>query len=71
MSLVLDAIERAGAEGNDRGRVLEELYNTENRKSVIGTYSIDDTGDSSITDYGAYKIEDGTLTYYKTIKAQD
>jgi branched-chain amino acid transport system substrate-binding protein len=71
MSLVLDAIERAGAEGNNRERVLEELYNTENRKSVIGTYSIDDTGDSTITDYGAYKIENGTLTYYKTIKAQD
>jgi branched-chain amino acid transport system substrate-binding protein len=71
MSLVLDAIERAGSEGNNRDRVLEELLNTENRESVLGTYSIDDTGDTTLTDYGAYKIKDGQLTFYKTIKAQE
>jgi branched-chain amino acid transport system substrate-binding protein len=70
MSLVLDAIERAGDEGNSREKVLEELYNTKDRESVLGTYSMDDTGDSSITDYGAYKIKDGELTYYTTIKAK-
>jgi branched-chain amino acid transport system substrate-binding protein len=69
MALVLDAIERAGDEGNSRERVLEELFATEDRKSVLGTYSIDETGDSTIKDYGAYKIEDGKLVYYKTIKA--
>jgi branched-chain amino acid transport system substrate-binding protein len=71
MSLILDAIERAGDEGNNRERVLEELFNTENRESVLGTYSIDDTGDSSITDYGAYVIKDGTLSFDKTVKAKD
>jgi branched-chain amino acid transport system substrate-binding protein len=70
MSLIIDAIKRAGDQGNNRDRVLEELFNTKDRKSVLGTYSIDDTGDSTITDYGAYKIEGGALTYYKTIKAQ-
>ena len=71
MALVLDAIERAGDEGNNRERVLEELLNTENRESVLGTYSIDETGDTTLTDYGAYKIKDGGLEFYKTIKAQD
>jgi branched-chain amino acid transport system substrate-binding protein len=71
MSLVLDAIERAGEEGNNRDRVLEELFNTQDRKSVLGTYSIDDTGDSSITDYGAYKVKDGALSFFKTVKAQE
>jgi branched-chain amino acid transport system substrate-binding protein len=70
MSLVLDAIKRAGEEGNNRDRVLEELFNTKGRKSVLGTYDIDDTGDSTITDYGAYKIKDGELSFFQTVKAQ-
>jgi branched-chain amino acid transport system substrate-binding protein len=37
---------------------------------VLGTYSIDSTGDTSITDYGVYSIKDGTLTFTKVIKAQ-
>jgi branched-chain amino acid transport system substrate-binding protein len=70
MALVLDAIERAGSEGNSREKVLEELLNTKGRKSVLGTYDIDDTGDTTLTDYGAYKIEGGKLSFFKTIKAQ-
>jgi hypothetical protein len=64
------AIKKAGDKGNNRDSVLEQLFATKNRKSVLGTYSMDSTGDSSITDYGAYKIKDGKLVYYKTIKAQ-
>jgi branched-chain amino acid transport system substrate-binding protein len=70
MQVILDAIKRAGDQGNDRGKVLEELYNTKDRKSVLGTYSIDSTGDSTITDYGAYKIKNGQLTFDKTVKAE-
>jgi branched-chain amino acid transport system substrate-binding protein len=70
MSLVLDAIERAGDKGNDRNEVLKQLFATKDRKSVLGTYSIDSTGDSSITDYGVYKIKDGALTFSETIKAE-
>jgi len=68
--LVLDAIKRAGAKGNDRKAVLSQLLGTKGRKSVLGTYSIDSTGDSSITDYGAYKIKSGELSFFKTVKAQ-
>jgi branched-chain amino acid transport system substrate-binding protein len=70
MSLVLDAIERAGDQGNNREEVLKQLFDTQDRKSVLGTYSIDETGDSTITDYGAYKIRGGELEFYKTIKAR-
>ncbi|MDQ4048766.1 MAG: branched-chain amino acid ABC transporter substrate-binding protein [Actinomycetota bacterium] len=70
MSLVLDAIKRAGAQGNDREAVRKQLFNTKGRKSVLGTYSIDSTGDSSITDYGAYKIKNGELSFFKTVKAK-
>jgi branched-chain amino acid transport system substrate-binding protein len=70
MSLVLDAIRRAGDQGNNRDEVLKQLFDTQDRQSVLGTYSIDETGDSTITDYGSYKIKGGKLEFYKTIKAQ-
>src|SRR3954467_3710599 len=70
MSLILDAIQRAGDKGNDRAEVLKQILSTKNRKSVLGTYSIDSTGDTSITDYGVYSIKNGTLTFTKVIKAK-
>ena len=67
-NLILDAIERAGT--SDRAEVLKALFDTKDRQSVLGTYSIDENGDTTITDYGSYKIEGGELKFDKTIKAQ-
>ena len=36
---------------------------------MLGTYSIDANGDTSLTDYGVYSIKDGQLQFDKTIKA--
>ena len=74
MQLVLDAIERAGAdvaEGGETGRkaVLDAIFDTKDRQSVLGTYSIDENGDTTLTDYGVYAIEGGELKFDKTIKA--
>ena len=68
MSLALDAINRAGSA--DKEKILEALFATKDRKSVLGTYSIDENGDTSLTDYGVYKIDGGELTFDKTVKAQ-
>jgi branched-chain amino acid transport system substrate-binding protein len=68
MNLALEAIKRAGS--GDKEKILEALFATKDRKSVLGTYSIDKNGDTSLTDYGVYKIEDGQLTFDKTVKAQ-
>ena len=43
---------------------------TKGRNSVLGTYDIDENGDTTLTDYGLYTIEDGKLTFSKVIKAQ-
>jgi branched-chain amino acid transport system substrate-binding protein len=69
MALALDSIKRAGANGNDRDAVLKALFSTKDRKSVLGTYSIDKNGDTSLTDYGLYTIKDGLPTYSKKIAA--
>ena len=48
MSLLLDAVRRAGSNANDRGAVIRQLFATKNFRSPIGTFSIEKTGDSSL-----------------------
>ena len=68
MNLALDAIERSG--DGSKENVLEALFDTKDRESVLGTYSIDENGDTTLTDYGLYTVEGGELTFDKTIKAE-
>jgi branched-chain amino acid transport system substrate-binding protein len=68
MRLGLDAIERSGTGAKED--VLKALFETKDRQSVLGTYSIDENGDTTLTDYGVYTIEDGTLTFDSTIQAE-
>jgi branched-chain amino acid transport system substrate-binding protein len=37
---------------------------------VLGTYSIDENGDTTLTDYGSYVIEDGELVFDETVAAE-
>jgi branched-chain amino acid transport system substrate-binding protein len=69
MSLVLDTCEQLGAECSDKQAMVEALHNVKNRKSVLGTYDIDENGDTTITDYGVYTIKGGELVFDQTIKA--
>ena len=69
MSLLLDAIKRAGDDGNDRAAVVEQLMATKDREGVFGTYSIDPNGDITLTPYGVYKIEDGAMVFDHTVQA--
>ncbi|MGI8778894.1 MAG: branched-chain amino acid ABC transporter substrate-binding protein [Solirubrobacteraceae bacterium] len=68
MDLVLDAIERAGVRGSDRKAVLAELRSTRDRASVLGTYDIDENGDTTLTDYGVYRISGGRLEFDRRIR---
>jgi branched-chain amino acid transport system substrate-binding protein len=69
MSLILEALKRAGDDANDRDKVIEQIFATENRRSVLGTYSIDDNGDTTLTDYGVWGIEGGELAFKRTVEA--
>jgi branched-chain amino acid transport system substrate-binding protein len=68
MRLALDAIERSGT--GSKEDIIKALFETKDRSSVLGTYSIDENGDTTLTDYGVYTIEGGELTFDSTIKAQ-
>jgi branched-chain amino acid transport system substrate-binding protein len=71
MKLALDTLEAVGDKANDREAVRKQLLeNTKDRDSALGTYSIDENGDTTLTDYGLYTIKDGQPTFDKVIKAQ-
>ncbi len=69
MAVALLAIENAGAKGNDRQAVIDEFFKIKGRESVLGTYDIDENGDTTLSDYGAYRVKDGKLVFDKVIKA--
>jgi branched-chain amino acid transport system substrate-binding protein len=70
MKVALLAIQNAGDKGNDRQAVIDAFFNIKDRESVLGKYSIDENGDTTLTDYGAYRVKDGALVFDKVIKAQ-
>jgi branched-chain amino acid transport system substrate-binding protein len=70
MKLVLDTCKKLGSDCSDKQAMIDALFQTKGRKSVLGTYDIDDNGDTTLTDYGVYTIKDGELTFDKTIQAQ-
>jgi branched-chain amino acid transport system substrate-binding protein len=69
MAVVLDAIKRAGDKGGDRQAVIDAFFATKDRDSVLGTYSIDENGDTTLSDYGGYRIDGDKLVFDHVIKA--
>jgi branched-chain amino acid transport system substrate-binding protein len=65
--LALDAISRSDG---SKESIIQALFDTKDRESVLGTYSIDENGDTTLTDYGVYTIDGGELKFDSTIKAQ-
>ena len=51
-------------------RVLEAFFATKGRESPLGTYDIDEDGDTTLSDYASYKIVGKELKFDKVIKAQ-
>jgi len=66
--LLLDAIERS--ETGKREDIVRELFETDARASAIGTYSIDDNGDTDATRYDLYRIANRGLRFDRTIDAR-
>jgi branched-chain amino acid transport system substrate-binding protein len=69
MKLILDTCTELGADCSDKQAMIDALFQTKGRESVLGTYDIDENGDTTLTDYGIYKIEGGELAYDQTIQA--
>ena len=70
MQVALLAIQYAGDKGNDRQAVIDQFFKIKDRDSVLGKYSIDPNGDTTLSDYGGDKVKGGQLVFDKVIKAQ-
>ncbi len=68
MALALDALARGG---NTREGALAAFFATRDRPSVLGTYSIDPSGDTTLTDYGVYRVSSrGELAFSRVLAAR-
>ncbi len=70
MTDALLAIKNAGDKGNDRQAVIDAFFNLKDRDSVLGKYSIDKNGDTTLSSYGGNRIVGGKLVFDKVIEAQ-
>jgi branched-chain amino acid transport system substrate-binding protein len=68
MSLLLDSMKRAGSKCNDRQAVIDQVFKTKNKQSVLGTYSVDKDGDVTTKQFGRFLVAGGKLKYEKTVQ---
>jgi branched-chain amino acid transport system substrate-binding protein len=67
MRVVLDAIRSAGARGNDRQVVIARFFATRNRDSVIGRYSMQADGETTLARYGVERVLGGRAVFYRAM----
>lgn len=67
MSVVLGAIRRAGAHGNDRTAVVANLFSTRNRDSVLGRYSIEPNGETTLSRYAIDRVVQGRAVFLRAL----
>ncbi len=65
MSVVLDAIRRAAERGNDRQTVIDRFFETKDRHSVLGTYSVLASGETTLSRYGVDRVSDRRAVFYR------
>jgi branched-chain amino acid transport system substrate-binding protein len=70
MSVVLDAMRRA-KDCADRKQVIDAFFATRNRESVLGKYSIDPDGDTTLTQYGGYRVQGDKLVFDRVISTAE
>jgi branched-chain amino acid transport system substrate-binding protein len=69
-NVMLDAIERAADEAGgvpERQAVVEQVFATEDFEGVLGTWSFDEDGDTSLTELSIQTIEGGEFTLDRVI----
>ena len=67
MRLVLDAIRYAGRNGADHRAVITQLLATQDRHSVLGTYTLDPNGDTTLRRFAGERVNHGVLVYDVTL----
>ncbi|HEY7150893.1 MAG TPA: branched-chain amino acid ABC transporter substrate-binding protein [Solirubrobacterales bacterium] len=69
MAVVLDSIRRAGESGDQRDSVVSAFFDTQDRRSVLGTYSIDDAGNTTLNRLAGYRVRAGRPVLFASLRA--
>jgi branched-chain amino acid transport system substrate-binding protein len=69
MAVVLDSIERAGGQGDVRESVVDAFFDTHERDSVLGRYSIDEVGDTTLARLAGYRLDTGEPAFATALHA--
>jgi branched-chain amino acid transport system substrate-binding protein len=69
MSVVLAAIRSAGSDGNEREAVIKSFFATRDRSSVLGRYSIEPNGDTSLSTYAVDRVRAGKPVFWRALDA--
>jgi branched-chain amino acid transport system substrate-binding protein len=59
MNVVLAAIRSAGEHGDDRQAVIDRFFATHDRASVLGVYSVQPSGETTLSSYGIDRVVKG------------
>lgn len=73
-NVMLDAIERAAEEAGgapDRAAVLEQIFATKDYDGVLGTWSFDEDGDTSLTELSVQRVEGGEFKLDRVLDVKD
>ncbi len=68
MAVVLDSIRRAGDAGDDRDAVVSAFFDTGDRRSILGTYSIDEVGNTTLNRLAGYRVREGRTVFSTSLK---
>jgi len=69
MAVVLDSIRRAGDSGDQRDAVIDAFFDTTDRQSILGTYSIDDVGNTTLDRLAGYRVVNGKPRFETALSA--
>lgn len=68
-ALVLDAISRAGEGAVDREAIVDAVLATRDRESILGTYSIDEVGDTTLDRVAGYRVRGRRPVFAASLRA--
>jgi branched-chain amino acid transport system substrate-binding protein len=72
-NVLLDAIERAyNADGQvTREGVVRELFATQNYDGVLGTWSFDENGDTTLTELSGHRVQNGEFEFDRVLTLEE
>jgi branched-chain amino acid transport system substrate-binding protein len=68
MAAVLSVLRETGSGANNRSKVVHGFFAIKNRPSVLGTYSIDVAGDTSLAPFVFSHVKSGQLAPFKAVQ---